>query len=183
VGGDGEGAQGGAVLAVKAKGVQRYFPPNREDGRDRWTSENSRQRAERSTENPTFAAPKNRERPCSGTSGRNEQQPSQAGAAAAGIQVSEVHVNSGEQQGRLRGTTRRFRLGSVWRDKKARSTAARAKVEKAYEDTLSSISEKEVLMGTVVGMNKKEVVINIGYKSEGVVPLSEFRYKPDLADR
>jgi len=53
-------------------------------------------------------------------------------------------------------------------------------MEKAYEDTLSSISEKEVLMGTVVGMNKKEVVINIGYKSEGVVPLSEFRYKPDL---
>ena len=48
------------------------------------------------------------------------------------------------------------------------------------EDTLSSISEKEVLMGTVVGMNKKEVVINIGYKSEGVVPLSEFRYKADL---
>jgi small subunit ribosomal protein S1 len=53
-------------------------------------------------------------------------------------------------------------------------------MEKAYEDTLSSISEKEVLMGTVVGMNKKEVVINIGYKSEGVVPISEFRYKPDL---
>lgn len=60
------------------------------------------------------------------------------------------------------------------------SNADRAKVEKAYEDTLSSISEKEVLMGTVVGMNKKEVVINIGYKSEGVVPLSEFRYKSDL---
>lgn len=61
------------------------------------------------------------------------------------------------------------------------ATAERAKVEKAYEDTLSSITEKEVLMGTVVGMNKKEAVINIGYKSEGVVPLSEFRYKPDLA--
>lgn len=60
-------------------------------------------------------------------------------------------------------------------------TAEREKVEKAYEDTLSSISEKEVLMGTVVGLNKKEAVINIGYKSEGVVPLSEFRYKPDLA--
>ncbi len=60
-------------------------------------------------------------------------------------------------------------------------TAERAKVEKRYEDTLSSISEKEVLMGTIVGLNKKEAVINIGYKSEGVVPLSEFRYKPDLA--
>lgn len=64
---------------------------------------------------------------------------------------------------------------------KPTASADREKVEKAYEDTLSSISEKEVLMGTVVGMNKKEAVINIGYKSEGVVPLSEFRYKPDLA--
>ena len=59
--------------------------------------------------------------------------------------------------------------------------AQRTQLEKAYEDTLTSIAEKEVVDGTVVGMNKKEVVINIGYKSEGVVPLSEFRYKPDLA--
>lgn len=65
-------------------------------------------------------------------------------------------------------------------DKKGIPAKEREAMEKAYEDTLSSISEKEVLMGTVVGMNKKEVVINIGYKSEGVVPLSEFRYKPDL---
>jgi len=66
-------------------------------------------------------------------------------------------------------------------DKKVGSANQRETMEKAYEDTLSSISEKEVLMGTVVGMNKKEVVINIGYKSEGVVAISEFRYKPDLA--
>ncbi|HRH70151.1 MAG TPA: 30S ribosomal protein S1 [Flavobacteriales bacterium] len=66
-------------------------------------------------------------------------------------------------------------------DRKGLSEDHRVSMEKAYEDTLSSISEKEVLMGTVVGMNKKEVVINIGYKSEGVVPISEFRYKPDLA--
>ncbi|MBK7753646.1 MAG: 30S ribosomal protein S1 [Flavobacteriales bacterium] len=65
-------------------------------------------------------------------------------------------------------------------DKRSIPANERESMEKAYEDTLSSISEKEVLMGTVVGMNKKEVVINIGYKSEGVVPLSEFRYKPDL---
>ena len=58
---------------------------------------------------------------------------------------------------------------------------ARAWVEKSYVDTLSSITENEVPMGTIVGLNKKEAVINIGYKSEGVVPLSEFRYKPDLA--
>ena len=65
-------------------------------------------------------------------------------------------------------------------DKMAMAPGEQERLEKAYEETLSSISEKEVLMGTVVGMNKKEVVINIGYKSEGVVPLSEFRYKTDL---
>lgn len=65
-------------------------------------------------------------------------------------------------------------------DRKAMAPATHESMENAYEKTLSSIQEKEVLMGTVVGMNKKEVVINIGYKSEGVVPISEFRYKPDL---
>ena len=73
-----------------------------------------------------------------------------------------------------------FDWETVEDDKKVIASEKREKMEKAYEDTLSSISEKEVLMGTVVGMNKKEVVINIGYKSEGVVPISEFRYKPDL---
>ncbi|MFM7725299.1 MAG: 30S ribosomal protein S1, partial [Flavobacteriales bacterium] len=42
------------------------------------------------------------------------------------------------------------------------------------------INEKEVIEGTVVALNKKEVIINIGYKSEGVVPASEFRYNSDL---
>src|SRR5690606_11811399 len=73
-----------------------------------------------------------------------------------------------------------FDWEAVEDDKKVIPSEKREKMEKAYEDTLSSISEKEVLMGTVVGMNKKEVVINIGYKSEGVVPISAFRYKPDL---
>jgi small subunit ribosomal protein S1 len=73
-----------------------------------------------------------------------------------------------------------FDWSAIEDDKKGAPNAEREKMEKAYEDTLTSIAEKEVLMGTVVGMNKKEVVINIGYKSEGVVPISEFRYKPDL---
>ncbi|MFZ1689106.1 MAG: 30S ribosomal protein S1 [Flavobacteriales bacterium] len=59
--------------------------------------------------------------------------------------------------------------------------ATRETLEKSYEESLSSIAEKSVLEGTVVAVGKKEVVINIGYKSEGVVPVSEFRYKPDLA--
>jgi len=57
-----------------------------------------------------------------------------------------------------------------------------AKSEKiaVYDNTLTSINEREVLVGTVVFAGKKEVVVNIGYKSEGVVAASEFRYNPDL---
>jgi small subunit ribosomal protein S1 len=56
----------------------------------------------------------------------------------------------------------------------------RKKLDKMYESTLSVIREREVVNGTVVNVNKKEVVVNIGYKSEGVVPAGEFRYNPDL---
>ncbi len=51
---------------------------------------------------------------------------------------------------------------------------------KLYDDTLSTIAENELVDGTVISLNKREVVINIGYKSEGVVSLNEFRYNPDL---
>jgi len=56
----------------------------------------------------------------------------------------------------------------------------KAAFEKMYSDTLSTIAENEVIDGTVISMNKREVVINIGYKSEGIISLSEFRYDPDL---
>ena len=56
----------------------------------------------------------------------------------------------------------------------------RAELTDKYEATLSSINEKEVIEGTVVVLTKREAVINVGYKSEGVVPVSEFRYNPDL---
>lgn len=49
-----------------------------------------------------------------------------------------------------------------------------------YDETLSTVVENEVVDGTVIAMNKREVVVNIGYKSEGVVSLNEFRYDPDL---
>jgi small subunit ribosomal protein S1 len=54
-------------------------------------------------------------------------------------------------------------------------------IEKMYNDTLSAIKVNEVVEGTVISMNKREVVVNIGYKSEGVVSLNEFRYNPELA--
>ncbi|MBN1180752.1 MAG: 30S ribosomal protein S1 [Bacteroidales bacterium] len=54
------------------------------------------------------------------------------------------------------------------------------KLTDMYNETLSTIAESEVVDGTVISLNKREVVINIGYKSEGVVSLSEFRYNPEL---
>ena len=60
------------------------------------------------------------------------------------------------------------------------SKEEREKLDTVYGDTLSLIKEKEVTSGTVVSVGKKEVVINIGYKSEGVVSSSEFRYNPEL---
>jgi small subunit ribosomal protein S1 len=60
-------------------------------------------------------------------------------------------------------------------------SSERARYENLYDETLSTIAEAEVVDGTVISMNKREVVINIGFKSEGVVSLNEFRYNPDLA--
>ena len=60
------------------------------------------------------------------------------------------------------------------------SLVQRSEMSDRYENTLTSINEKEVVEGTVVMLNKKEVIINIGFKSEGVVAASEFRYNADL---
>lgn len=51
---------------------------------------------------------------------------------------------------------------------------------KAYDETLNKIQEHQVVEGTVISIDKKEVVVNIGYKSDGIIPASEFRYNPDL---
>ena len=62
------------------------------------------------------------------------------------------------------------------------SVEDRASLETTYENSLNLIQEKEVIDGTVVSITKKEVVVNIGYKSEGIVSASEFRYNPDLKE-
>lgn len=54
-------------------------------------------------------------------------------------------------------------------------------IAEAYDKTLSNVNVGEVVEGTVTGVTKREVLVNIGYKSEGVIPVSEFRYNPDLA--
>ena len=58
--------------------------------------------------------------------------------------------------------------------------ASKAELEKAYDETLNKVSEHQVVDGKVISFDKKEVVVNIGYKSDGVIPASEFRYNPDL---
>ncbi|WP_321296573.1 30S ribosomal protein S1 [Marinifilum fragile] len=56
----------------------------------------------------------------------------------------------------------------------------RTELEAMYDKTLSTVAEKEVIDGIVISLNKREVVINIGYKSDGIVSLNEFRYNPEL---
>ena len=58
--------------------------------------------------------------------------------------------------------------------------ASKNDLTKAYDETLNKIQEHQVVEGTVISVDKKEVVVNIGYKSDGIIPASEFRYNPDL---
>ncbi|HBH23885.1 MAG TPA: 30S ribosomal protein S1 [Cytophagales bacterium] len=60
------------------------------------------------------------------------------------------------------------------------SDAEKQQMEALYEGTMNTIEEKEVLTGTVVGITDRDVIINIGFKSDGLVPLNEFRDLPDL---
>ena len=55
---------------------------------------------------------------------------------------------------------------------------SREELEAAYNQTLNAVKDKEVQEGTIISMNKREVVVNIGYKSDGIIPMSEFRYNP-----
>ncbi|MGM9745435.1 MAG: 30S ribosomal protein S1 [Paludibacteraceae bacterium] len=56
----------------------------------------------------------------------------------------------------------------------------KAELTAQYDNTLNKVKDKEVVMGTIISMNKREVVVNIGFKSDGIIPMSEFRYNPDL---
>ena len=53
-------------------------------------------------------------------------------------------------------------------------------LDKAYDNTLNKVADHQVVDGKVVSVDKKEVVVNIGYKSDGIIPATEFRYNPDL---
>ena len=58
--------------------------------------------------------------------------------------------------------------------------ASREELQKAYDETLNKVADHQVVDGTVTHVDKKEVIVNIGYKSDGIIAASEFRYNPDL---
>ncbi|OFY24653.1 MAG: 30S ribosomal protein S1 [Bacteroidetes bacterium GWF2_33_38] len=73
-----------------------------------------------------------------------------------------------------------FNWDNVGKKYESYSKDEKASLEAKYDKTLSTIEENAVVDGHVVAMNKREVVVNIGYKSEGIININEFRYNPDL---
>ena len=57
---------------------------------------------------------------------------------------------------------------------------SREELTTAYEESLNSVKDKEVIEGTIIALNKREAVVNIDYKSDGIIPMSEFRYNPEI---
>jgi small subunit ribosomal protein S1 len=60
------------------------------------------------------------------------------------------------------------------------ANVSKEELDKAYDETLNKVSEHQVVDGTVISVDKKEVIVNIGYKSDGIISASEFRYNPEL---
>ncbi|MBP7679159.1 MAG: 30S ribosomal protein S1 [Bacteroidales bacterium] len=73
-----------------------------------------------------------------------------------------------------------FDWNAIGKKQEKYSDDERNRLEKIYDKTLSSIAEHEVIEGTVVGKNNREIVVNIGYKSDGVIPVSEVRYLTNI---
>jgi len=73
-----------------------------------------------------------------------------------------------------------FDWSSIGKKQDQYSSDDRAKLEDLYEKTLKTINDLQTIEGTVVAMNSREVVVNIGFKSDGVISLSEFKYNPEL---
>jgi len=73
-----------------------------------------------------------------------------------------------------------FDWNSIGKKQDNYSTEEKQKLDELYSQKLSTITDLQIIEGIVVAKNNREVVVNIGYKSDGVVALSEFRYNPDL---
>ena len=73
-----------------------------------------------------------------------------------------------------------FDWNSIGKKQDNYTAEEKTKLDELYGEKLSTITDLQIIEGVVVAKNNREVVVNIGYKSDGVVPLSEFRYNPDL---
>ncbi|WP_304818822.1 30S ribosomal protein S1 [Paramuribaculum intestinale] len=62
----------------------------------------------------------------------------------------------------------------------AHAGKSREELTKTYDESLNTVKDKEVIEGTIIALNKREAVVNIGYKSDGIIPFNEFRYNPDI---
>ena len=88
---------------------------------------------------------------------------------------------SEEQQNTASPAVQEFDWNSVSKKGDNYSNQEREALTEMYDGTLNSVAEAEIVDGKVVMLTPKDVVINIGYKSEGIVARTEFRYNPDLA--
>ena len=96
------------------------------------------------------------------------------------VQEEEKAVSAETKTEEKEEKTEEFDWDSLETGLGAYSSNERSNLENLYNNTLNTVSEKEVLEGTVISLNKREVVVDIGYKSDGIVSLNEFRYNPDL---
>ncbi len=62
----------------------------------------------------------------------------------------------------------------------SKSEKSREELTKTYDESLNTVKDKDVIEGTIIALNKREAVVNIGYKSDGIIPMNEFRYNPDI---
>ena len=62
----------------------------------------------------------------------------------------------------------------------AQGEKTREELTKTYDESLNTVKDKDVIEGTIIALNKREAVVNIGYKSDGIIPMNEFRYNPDI---
>lgn len=94
--------------------------------------------------------------------------------------AQETEVTVAEEQQVVTAENEEFDWDALESEDQGFAGQKQNKLEDLYNNTLNTVQEKEVLEGTVISMNKREVVVDIGYKSDGIVSLNEFRYNPDL---
>ncbi len=109
-----------------------------------------------------------------------EVQEETAEPVAATENPAQPEAEPAKPKSKVQKPTEEFDWSALEVGKDAYSVATRDELENLYGGTLSVVQEKEVMQGTVISMNKREVVVDIGYKSDGIVSLNEFRYNPEL---